>query len=89
MSDWIQLRAFVEQWVDGKITDEPDPETRALFTLNRDAIVDLVQAEMERDAARQTARARDALMYTGGHGVTRNERAPRTAALVVLSYVLT
>ena len=48
MSDWIGLRAFVEQWVDSKIAAEPDLAACAVLTFNRARIVDMVEAALLR-----------------------------------------
>jgi hypothetical protein len=61
-SDWLPLREFVERWVDDKIAHELSPEARAVFTAHRDEICDLVEREMELDAARQQRAAE----LTGG-----------------------
>jgi hypothetical protein len=69
VNDWVELHDWVVSWVDGQIAAEPDPEAQALFIANRDTIIDLVEAEMERDAAR----------HQGGAGSQQTDAARQMA----------
>jgi hypothetical protein len=54
--DWVELRDFIEGWVDDQIAAEPDAAARAVFQEHREEIVAAVEATLERDAMAQQAR---------------------------------
>jgi hypothetical protein len=81
MSDWVSLRAHVEQLVAGWISAESDPEARAVLAYHQDQITDRVELVMLRAmlAGEEEPKPNGNGLHINGKSFSGNGRVIRVA----------